>query len=283
MIAQCPAEIKNSPNDYVSYYVVKNGKLTGKQRDDICYHQVMTTLESVELQLVPRHANEGAASKDLYLEWMKLCWDNGLIPPEVSYGVDNGLNVLTVPKHGYDRHWVYAALCCYRFADAFARMVWLVVENMKQANDQFTFWQALHYAMAVEYSYGAGHSFSHICKGASSPYNTTSPNINLASSIAIREFFKKPVAERKKVTGYTNTHINALADSLGGFEAVPPPESVKDSAKPVGYRPPAPRKPVLRVESLTELLTSKWTPLYLFERPTNKELRAIYEQAKQAA
>ena len=281
MIAQCPTEIKNSPNDFVAYYVVKDGKTSGDKKEDVCFHQIMPSLESAELRLVPRHANEGAVSNDLYLEWMKLCWDNGLIPPAVSYGIDNGLNELTVPKHEYDRHWVYAALCCYRFADAFARMVWLVVENMKQADGKFTFWQALHYAMATEYSYGVGHSFSYICKGAS-PYNATSPNINLASSIAIREFFRQPVLDRKKDVGYTNAHINTLADSLGGFEVVPSPEPAKDATGLRRYKPPVPKKPILRVESLTELLTSNWTSLYLIEKPTNKELQAIYKQAKVA-
>jgi hypothetical protein len=272
MITKCPVAIKNGPNDYVEY-AVNTGDRAKDMGEKVCYHDVMRSLDKSELLIRPHNSQGVRASKDLYLAWMRLCQEHGLIPDKVEVYVEKDKNYLKIPGGIYDKHWIYATLCCYRFADAFARMVWLVVENVDRCKGDFTFWQALHYAMAAEYSYGSGHSFSYISASGYTPYDGGNAKDDLGSSIAIPLFFAKSVSARKKIDGYTNTAISKVASKLGGSET-------KD-VKLEGYSRPVQKPfPVLRIDRMGDLLTPRWTPMYQLKNPTSKQLRELYEQVK---
>ena len=253
----CPDNIKNSPDDYVAWSVIKSGKAypdTG-----ICYNQIMTDLGNICLELTPRQKPEFRTSPEIFTEWMGLCKQEKLIPPDVKITTDEGQNKLYIPS-GFDKHWTYAALCCYRFSDCFARMVWFVMENMKQSSSHITFWQALHYAMAMEYTYGSGHSFSYVSKDGAGVYDSCDYKTNIASSVGLSLFFQKPMADRAKVASRTNDAVKAESEKLGDW-------------KWEGNK----KKAVLLVSPLEELLADKWTPLYKISNPTKEKMLEAYK------
>jgi len=273
MITKCPKSVKNGPHDYVKYAIVKGNK-PQDMGEKVCYYDAMRSLGANELRLRPYNKDDVRAPGELYLAWMRMCQDNGLMPGDIEFYVEEGNNYLKIPGDVYDKHWMYAAMCCFRFADAFARMVWLVVENMNKGADEFTFWQALHYGLAAEYTYGAGHSFSYICKSnySAAAYNNYVAKDDLACSVAIPLFFARSIKARKKVSGYTNTAISELATKIGGTRG--------QEVKIKGYSRPVTRQfPLLHIDRMDDLLTSRWTPMYRLEKPTKAKLSGLYKEA----
>jgi len=270
MFLHCPSEVQNATNDHVEYMVVEKDQ----QQDmgsRVCYSNIMSSLESGSFQLRPHNQDDACSPNDLYLAWMQLCRDNGLIPDKVEFFIEDGKNSLKVPGGIYDKHWVYATLCCFRFADSYQRLIWLVVENMKHSSGVFTFWQALHYAMAMEYTYGPGHSFSYIAKSSYDGYGIGGRN-DLCSSLAIALFFRQSVEERKQLSGCTNENIKKLADKLGG--------SRRELTTVPGYSKPVPKDvPIFKIGFMADLLTARWTPMYQLDSPTKDHLQLLYEEA----
>ncbi len=282
MAIEIPKEVKQAPNDYVKYSVCegKDGKFEDK--DGVCYGDIMSSLQSVSIRCVPAvrtppkeydssarkfieptekeiadWAEPTGIDSERYFKWMQLCKDNQLVPTDARPYADDGKNYLEIPGGIYDRHLVYAALCCYRWSDSYANMVWQIVEHMEKL-DGITFWQAFHHGLATRYKYGTGHSFSAIYVGSSGAYGNKE-NYDLSHSLAMPFFFSKTVEERKKSSdGYAYDEMAKIAQTLGGLVS---------------------NQPILYSAKLDDLLTPKWTALYQKENPTKETLLALYKEA----
>ena len=261
-----PDTLKNAPSDYVNF---KYEGSKSKEREELnrpCYNSIMPSLSDLIIRLSSHNDKNTRLPKDYYLAWMELCKTNKLIPPDTEVSIDeNNVHQLNLLSTGYDKHWVYATLCCYRFADAYAPMVWQIVEHVNASKD-FTFWQALHFGFATHYTYGSGHSFSYLCS-STSPYAPWG-NLDLSQSIAIKDFYSLTVDQRKKKNGATNDCINEVAQSLGGCPRYDPYGRVTKTGAGI------------TISNLNELLTDKFTELYLIKTNIKDEYKRIIDQTK---
>ncbi len=256
MAIDIPKGIKKAPTDYIEYSTYVDGHLkhTGSNRK-ACYSGIMYSLTTVGFHCCPVATSSGLPPEH-YLKWMRLCQEYQLVPKSTQPYVDKGGNYLIIPGGVYDRHWVYAALCCYRWSSAYANMVWQIVEHVEKL-EGITFWQALHYGLATHCK-GVNHNFLSI-NNVSGPYGGRKTSHDLAYSLAIPVFFSQSVEERKRLNNsYTITAIAAIAKQLGGQEN---------------------GKATLYIEAFEDLLTPKWTALYREEKPTKETLLALYNEA----
>lgn len=295
-----PAPIKTPIEDYpkgllppngccdsVKYSLLSDGRMVDKGVA-ACYGMIACQDHGIIL----RSTSQKGARLDgaLYLKWMALCQKHGIVPPGVEAYVDKGLNFLIIPSGVYDRHLVYAALCCFRWADSRGRMPWQIMQHVKRL--PVTFWQAFHYGMGTHLC-GSGHSFHMISKP--SLYAIHQQGNDLSHSVAIPVFFAQDdeaVKRRQKLKdNYTNTSITEIATKLGGTKVVKLPKTPRAQAPTTDINGPYPHSypsarprtkyvPHLELQDLSELLTKKWTLLYEIHEPTKSKLRKVYQQIK---
>ena len=282
-----PSTVRKADLDYVSYCSVSSDGSKAEHKDSPCYSSIMSSLTKVSVICRARPLGV-PVDTDCFIAWMELCKKHRLVPRKAHFYSERKKNYLEIPSGAYDKHLVYAALCCYRFSESFAPMVWQIVAHSQKLKD-VTFWQLLHYGFAKHYSYGIGHSFSMIYTGANCSIYGKQHSKNLAESIALKEFFGKTIRTRKDITGQTNQAVSSLADTLGGYEVTSASkERCKKNGekfmKQHGYVPyhiatPPATEPVLKIKKLEDLLTPKWTPMFLLKRPTKARLRKLYKAA----
>jgi len=283
-----PDSVKKSPNDYVSYHQLNPDGTEKEYEGAACYAAIMASLTKIAVRCRAKVKDSLSVDKDHYLTWMKLCKRHRLVPRKAIYYSEDGKNFLEIPAGVYDKHIVYSALCCYRFSESFAPMVWQIVEHSEKL-DGVTFWQLLHYGLSNHYTYGAGHSFSMVYTGSTGMYGKNE-RCDLAQSIALKVFYRRTIRDRKTITGYTNQTISALAQTLGGSQPADKATVEKfkaqqdDARKIYGYLPgyltsPPATDPVLKIENFEDLLTTKWTPLFLLRKPNSVQLRKLYKEA----
>lgn len=290
VIKDFPAGLQNGSNDYVNYSYrnpAKSADGEKKVEGSACYSSVMESLELFRLSLHPHKDKTARLPSDCYHDWIGICIANGLIPPEVEYGVKDDTSFLIIPEGCYDRHWVYMTLCCYRWSDAHAKMVWQIVQHVKNGRD-FTFWQALHYGLAMHSTYGVGHSFCYVNNAQATPYNPSLLKFDLAQTLAVPILLSYSVKARKRQIkqrlksdrysgAYTNEWVKKIADGLGGYvvksEEVPYPSSSQT-------RTVQTKHPNLKIGDIHELIGPKWTPLYEMSNPTKETLKAAYDRIK---
>lgn len=256
-----PDAITKLDNDYVNWRVYINGQWV-ERGEQICYNKDMTNLETVGFHLRPKlyATAKSILPADYYKEWIIQCQMHGLIHESAVIQTKNDHNELIIEKAVPDRHVMYATLCCYRWSDTNAPLVWQIIEHMKLPN--VTFWQALHYGLAFHPTYGGVHSFSPIHKGAYGPYGNNE-KYDIAHSIAVKKFFALTKPQRDTLSQQIGTNsiniVTKLAQDLGGI---------------------APNKePVLKANNIDDLLTSKWTAMYQLNDPTRADLIKLYQEA----
>lgn len=157
MNIQIPQEIVHAEKDSVSYSIAHSpfGKKLTQKHSDICYRNCMTALPTYEYHLYPNA--KSILPSEIFLKWISLCKENEIIPHEADATSTNGLNSLFVPHKSYNRHLVYATLCCYRWSENKAKIPY---ETVKITESGLPFFQALHYALAKHLTFEHGnHSF----------------------------------------------------------------------------------------------------------------------------
>ena len=243
-----PANIVDDEKDYVVYTATSKEKPKGEAATtDICYRTYMSSLHETEFLCEP-HPDNRDCDGETYLRWMELCQTNLFIPPDVKFYVDQNKNKMHIPGNLYDRHWVYSALCCYRWSSFRKRMVWEAVKLAETPN--ITFAQVLHYVM-TNHHIETGHSFSELTK-RDGPYGGNYNN-DMARSLVWKPFFQMPIKERQALSGYSTVQTNTIIKRLS-------------------------TKGTLNVKTLDELVTDKWTPLYELESPTTEKLWDLYQE-----
>jgi len=184
-----------------------------------------------------------------YLEWMKLCKKHGLVPKAAKCYRDGECNIMEIVRPGqYDRHITYAALCCYRWSESKAPMIYQVTAYSRE-HPTAVFWQAFHYFLSRA-GITNGHSFANM--GYSSYVGITQiQRTDLAKSLCLCKFFEKQrIADRKKVTNATSAQLDEIAKSIRGME----------------------------VKKLEDILDDRWAVLYQMKKLTRKPLHAKFAE-----
>lgn len=266
-----PNEIQNKANDYVTWSI-QEGNTTIDRETQVCYSKDMKQLTTVGFYLRPC-LDKSQLPNAHFLEWITLCKKNKLIPECAIGHVDADKNYLTLPVGCGDHSLIYAALCCYRWSDSFARMVWQIIEHTR-AYPHLSFFQLLHYGLAQHYTYGAGHSFSPVYVSSYGPYGNNE-KYDLAQLIAVKQFYMSYTPDQRnksKDASYAvNTYIGNMASNLGGF-------NIEEVAN--GPYKTQKRSPILYISNLEDLLTDRWTRLYNVENPTKEVLKKLYDETK---
>lgn len=195
-----PDTLNNRGHDGVYFTYTRAGVTQAVERA-ACYYTCMSFLPECDFLLRPTD-NKSLLPHDMFLEYVRLCRDNGLITPEATAQGGEGNNQLVVPK-GRDRHQVYATLCCYRWSENQPGMAYATVEAMNKCPG-IDFFQAFHYGCARRV-YWLHHSFHQITT-TNSTYSDAAAAANgyVPYSIACAHFFRadpttgKPLVDAAK-------------------------------------------------------------------------------------
>ena len=269
VINNFPKELNHKPQvDYVTYTAYENA---GPRRlaNSACYSTHMSHLDKCGFLLEPNDTCKSVDS-DTYLKFISLCIENQIIPENVHPYIEDNKIYLYLPNYLYNRHTNYITMCCYRWCAAVPKMIWQLVQHMENNSNEFTFWQALHFAMAT-WVIGVGHNFATITNVNYSLYYPNRSKL-LSSSLAMKVYFEIHRDKRPNKQPWTYTEIDLIANQLD--PATPPEKTIKIpwSTQPVSTN----RKMML--ESIDSLLTEKWTPLYKMKNPTPAKLLEEYDK-----
>jgi len=205
---------------------------------------------------------------DEFFQWIEHCRKANIIAKGMTAYTDaQGIHRLIVPRGLYDRHQIYAAMCCFRWADCAPKMVFELLENLKK--EDVPFWTALHYGLQG-YWYNYNHSFVRIASRSASMYMSDAPSQDLAHSLAAKFWYSLSAEER--VSRNPNSissicEVDKVAIELGGELTERFQVDRRDK-----------QRPNLFIEEMKTLLTPKWKPLYDLERPTKDELARLYKE-----
>jgi hypothetical protein len=192
-------------------------------------------------------------SEEVYLQWMELCKQHGLVPKIAKCYRREGCNIMEVMRpRVYDKHMTYAALCCYRWSECKAPMIYEIVA-MSQRYPTINFWQVLHYVLA-RHEITGGHSFVNMRTSSARWVTGKSSYVaatDLARSVATCGFFErqKP-CQRKSYLGGTVQKIDDLVYQLRG----------------------------MTVPKIDVLLEDRWGELYRLPRLTKEPLHKKYAE-----
>lgn len=260
VIAEIPNIIKKSDTDYVSY---RSGfdAATELESKRPCYANLMGDLTKRVIRCIP---NTGATPVDskTFLKWMALCQLNGLVPPTALYWSSDDKNYLEIQKGGDCRHGTYAGLCCYRFSESFAPMVWQIVEHHKTMPN-VSFWQLLHYGLITHYTIGTGHSFCEL-----SAVYCPKPN-NLAVSVALFQLFSRYHGHRKKFSeGFKSNSVYGNSNYYNEGTTIFLVDRITNGLPKLNVGDKKPYK---------EVLDPKYSVLYVNLNATKDELAEIFK------
>lgn len=240
-------------NDYVSYKTIGK-KHSHDHLNRPCYSGSMLNLSKFNFLCRPNYGSKSLLPKEIYLRWMQLCKDYGLAPTTSEAFVEKGKNYFRCK--GHNKHRVYAALCCYRWADNLAPLPYTVV-TLLDMNSQLSFYQVLHYALS-KYIQNSNHNFVSIAAGGAYSY-FPSHRLNLLSMISVWLFFNHPEGRkncyyRKWKDGQTHGRIAQVPAELG----------FKDGE---GFI----------VKNPGDLLWEDWSMMYHLPNPTKEVLTEYYK------
>jgi len=249
-INELPPQVKNATSDHVKYgFKIPSG--VEKQFSAVCYAAHMDRLPKGIFYLYPNittnwiHEKASCLPGECFIAFIDMCKKNGLIPKEVKIKIVDGQNRLVVDGKKFDRHLVYSTLCCYRWSDSKAAMVYNITHALME-NPRLNFWCVLYYWL-LKSSLNYNHTFLPGMSG----YNY---NVNISNVLALKYFF----SDDCKRSGYwgkcwresSRNKIAEISQKFGKF-------MVK-------------RK---------DLLTNKFDPLFKIKKvPTNKMISQIYER-----
>jgi len=240
-------------NDYVTYKTILP-KQTLEHINLPCYSGSMVNLNKIEFVCSPNNKKKSILPDDIYLRWMQLCKDYGLCPTSSEAFIEKDKQHFRC--RGKNRHRVYAALCCYRWADNVAPIPYTVV-RLLDMNPRLTFYQVLHYALA-KYITNSNHNFISIAGGGSYLAYPVR-RLDLLSSVSIWLFFNHPDGRkaclyRKWKDGVTHARIASVPTEIG-FGA----------------------NETLPVKDANQLMWEEWARMYHFPDPTKETLKGYYD------
>lgn len=267
-----PKDVTNKGNDLVAYKsrymdekLKPKGHFVADSKNAACYWSHMQTLNQLELTCMPNETQKSLLPPEIYMRWMNLCKDHGLVTADSTPYTEKDLNYLVLPGAGHTRHELYASLCCYRWAENLACMPYAVVAllDMKPLN----FYQALHYAMAKWVIY-VNHSFCNIdTNGASTMYDYRKSLRDawyLPHGMAVSFFFTKNENGRSPAMEPSTTPtctcvLNSIRDVFG-LETYP-------------------KEKEYCVTAMENLLWECWTPLYKMPEWNKRHIDERYNSA----
>jgi len=159
-----------------------------------------------------------------YLEWMNLAKKHGIVPASAKCYRDGDHNIMEiVHPEKYDRHITYAALCCYRWSDSKAPMIYDIITCCKD-HPNINFWQVFQYCLSV-YLIEISHSFVSMTCGTMYLHgrlmNLVRPT-DLAKSIALCQIFQRlKVRDRRGLANFTIKVVEDAARVTQGMDVVP--------------------------------------------------------------
>lgn len=274
-----PTYCGGSNNDRVFFKVgpvgcsIKDSEVVTDNQRDACYANFFGQLNknpSLAFKAIATKAysknidSKSLLSEKSYENWINLCRKYRLISPKIKTYTKDTKRILEILDTALlNRHQIYLALCCFRFAESYTPIVLQVLELMK-LNPKTTFWQVLYFCLSTGV-YNINHSFifqMHISKFAVkgiSPY--TSPSCaNLKVSIALKEF----------VWGYGHKTYTANGSMHNSGNAI-----INLSHK----------YPSMNIDSVDEILDPKWSTLYWPTCPSKNpdKLFKTYTKIKEIA
>jgi len=211
-----------------------------------------------------------------FLRWVELCKEHGLMPLSTTAESKDGGNYCTIHGKGASRHCVYAALCCYRFADSTPQIPWLIVKLLEK-NPKIHFFQALHYVFSG-YVRNSGHSFSILANYVYQTGDISNLKTNLMHSLGLCYFFKRyadgksladKLEEPKPSANYPGT-----AYAYGGYQYYGTTTTgevgafIKRSGFGIADLKSNPK--LLHLNNLEDVLWPEWRPLYETDKMPEK-------------
>lgn len=250
---QIPTTICDNIDDYVSYRTTTYNGAEPHSTDHLgvaCYAKHMTTLGCDEYTLYPNR-RDSILPKETYFNWVNLCKSIGLIPTDAVPDRLGPHNTLFIPRNGYSKHQIYAAMCCYRWSENQSQLVYVATKAAKTLPVHFG--QALHYA-AGTYITLTGHSFCNIVKVVNNPYAACgkSGQIWLPWSIGIKEFFRSHADKNQ-----SSQTDHAISEMLNKMDLTEPGRSAQ---------------PELCVPTIEDVLWKELADLYEGDMPPKAEL-----------
>lgn len=228
-----------------------------------CYsaytHNTKNVLPKTTLECTPNQTSTPSQklSADIYQKWMDLCKEHYLVPKEAECFSKEDGNYFTLNGKGLNRHQIYAALCCFRWADSTPRMAYITVKALEE-NPRLHFFQLIHYVSA-KYVVNVNHSFLQI--GNTSNYFTIGrflvDQLNLIYPLCTYLYFKN----------------NVYIDTKFCYDAIE--QYMKRLKIPVEYIGKN-KETNLLVKDREDILREEWAELYRMEFNLEK-IKSYYD------
>jgi hypothetical protein len=217
-----PHIISSYHYDYVTYTVSDivghEVKETALVTNAPCY---MGSMKYITSGVFNCHPNvQFLISDEDYIRWMDLCKVNGLMPESSRYYIDKKGPMAHIPGTGENRHRVYSGLCCYRFVQSNAPLVYTAL-RLIETLPEVDFYQVLHYVMS-KFVYNWNHNVSYLSTtGLHGAYGGSGSgmNLDLIHSIALKWWFKRhngnpSICETHQKVEPANTGVHSYAIGL---------------------------------------------------------------------
>ncbi len=250
-----PKNIVARPVDNVSYYAIKDKTKTSHMAA-ACYASHMGSLSSYTFDCVPCNADVSILPNEDFFLWMKYCTACGFAPSGTIPYTKGKMNCCLIHGAGENRHRIYAGLCCYRWAESLAPMVYEVCRLIEKRPD-VNFYRIFHY-LTGKYISNMGHNFTCVSNVAGSLYSghyNQQPRLNHIWGLWPKFFFSPGInlSAETKVTGYTQS---VIAGEIQNFNLN------------------------LLVKDHEDLMDDKWEELYNLETIDKKKIKAVYDRLK---
>jgi len=162
----------------------KEGYESGKWSYSACYSPIMKNLGSYEIHCIPFLYPKPKVLRVMqplnYLKFMRICQNEGLIPPEVRFFYNAKVgNCMIVPQLGWGRHTVYITLSLYRFTDCRPKDMTAALLLFRET--KLPWLQVLHYILGkMSQSIGSGHVFINMSHSTYGNMAGLNPGIGMA-------------------------------------------------------------------------------------------------------
>lgn len=184
MIIKIPKEISVRP-DQVSFTVIKKNQ-KNKVVNAPCYGAYMSQLSENTFDCIPNNTKTSMLSFEDFALWIRYCTAYGFMPSGTIPYRDKELNCLIIHGEHENKHRVYAALCCYRWSDSLAPLVYHACRLIEQRPD-LNFYRIMHYVQG-KYVTLAGHNFTEVYAESMGLYGTNA-RLNYMWPITFKYFF----------------------------------------------------------------------------------------------
>jgi hypothetical protein len=250
-----PKNMIARPGDLVTYQAICNK--TEKKTAHVgapCYNQHMAKLANFTFDCVPCNTKESILPAEDFFLWMKYCAAFGFSPAGTIPYTKDKQNCCFIHGKEENKHRIYAGLCCYRWSECLAPMVWEACRLIEKRPD-VSFYRILHFVTG-KYVTLIGHSFTNVCAGAMSLYashGVKAARLDHMWGLYPKFFF----APGYNLVAKTNSQLwtqNIIAEDIRKFDLHLP------------------------VKKHEDLLDDKWAELYNVEELNKAKIKAVYNK-----